>query len=102
MSLKSLFKDVSNYARYAADIIAVVPSAPVKNLLTEKGWQFELSAESTALLDAPITSHAMGCYIPPEIVKSSAGVNIYRDGSRDDIKRYQADKKSAARMTYGL
>ncbi len=104
MSLKTLFKQVSDYTRYAADVLSIIPSEAVKARLNEKGWTFEPLPDATAaaLLEAPLVPFNMGFGIPLETVKTQEGVDLYKNGSPEDIQRYKADKKSAARLHYGL
>jgi hypothetical protein len=102
MSLKSVFKNVSNYVGYCGDMLSVVPSPEVKEQLKEKGWKFEPSEDSKHLIDSCALPYAYAGFIPMETVKTKDGVDVYREGSADLIAQYQADKKAAAKMKYGL
>lgn len=102
MSLKSLFSTAARYAAYYKDVISVIPSEGVKDILKEKGWRFTEAPEAAALLEAPLIPYAYGCVLPLEIVSTESGTDVYKNGGVDIIHWYEEDKKTAARIKHGI
>lgn len=102
MSLKSLFKNACKYAAYYNDVLSVILSEGVKDILKEKGWRFVETAEAAAILETPAMPYVYTNGLPIETVTTGIGTDVYRAGGPDVIHWYESDKKAAARLKHGI
>ncbi len=102
MSLKSLFSTACKYAAYYNDVLSVIPSKGVKDILKEKGWRFTQTPEAAAILEAPVVPYVYSNGLPLETVTTERGTDVYKAGGPDIIHWYEADKKAAAKLKHGI
>ncbi len=102
MSLKSIFETVRKYAAYYQDTASVVPSQGVRQILNEKGWRFAEAPEAHAVLEATAIPYLYSNGLPLETVTTANGTDIFKANDAALIRRYEADKKAAARIQHGL
>ncbi len=102
MSLRSLFAKACKYAHYYNDVLSVVPSEGVKDMLKEKGWRFTPSPEAAVILEAPVVPYTYSYGLPLETVTTERGTDVYKEGGADIIRWYKDDKKAAARIKHGI
>lgn len=101
MALKKFFEKASNRLQYLSEVTSTIPSQDIKDVLEAKGWKFELTPAAHSFLDGPLMPYGSGVPLPLETVLNQDNIDIFRE-AHADIARYNADKKAAAKLKYGL